>query len=127
MNKNFSHGEIQKTPHNLTSNSSNPNFTLSMSNYIENCDAWKAMDGSATVFDEFGNELDEYDRHDAHSDYEMNPWWQIRFNSPCIITDFSYIFRDRDDIGALITNLKLIGSNDGINWDDLIEFNINFN
>lgn len=123
MNKNFSHGEIQKTPHNLTSNSSNPNFTLSMSDYIDDRDAWKAMDGSANVFDENGEENEET-RHDAHSSYELNPYWQIRFNSPCIITDFSYIFRDRDDISALITNLKLIGSNDGVNWDDLIDFNI---
>lgn len=101
---------ILTTPHDLTSNTDSPEFTLSMSSVHEGCDAWRAMDGSAG------------EGYEAHSSKEDNPYWQIAFAKACQITDFTFTFRDRGDFGY--TDFTFSGSEDGQNWDLLNSFTI---
>lgn len=103
-------GEILTTPHDLTSNTDSPEFTLSMSSVHEGRDAWRAMDGSAD------------EGYEVHSSKEDNPYWQIAFAKACQITDFTFTFRDRADFGY--TDFAFSGSADGQTWELLNRFSI---
>lgn len=111
---------ILTTPHNLTSNTSDSRYIVSLSDNLESAKrhAWNAMDGS----------LDQ-DYGCAHTGIGSNKWWKIQFNeAPVYIIDFVWTNREMNNVGSVGgaggTSLILQGSNNNTTWIDVYPFNI---
>ena len=105
---------LLKTPHDLTANSSNPNFRVWSSSESTDQSAYGAMNGNI-------QEGCVY-----HSRKEMRPWWAIKFNTPVCVKSFWIQNRSMNTSGpaVFITKLLIQGSDDGTNWKTIKHFQL---
>ena len=105
---------LLKTPHDLTANSSNPNFRVWSSSESTDQSAYGAMNGNI-------QEGCVY-----HSRKEMRPWWAIKFNNPVCVKSFWIQNRSMNTSGpaVFITKLLIQGSDDGTNWKTIKHFQL---
>jgi hypothetical protein len=107
-------GGITTTPHNLTSNDSDPRYIVSQSSTLDIREAWMAMDGK----------IDPEGETESHTNQGYNEWWQITFNEGAVKMK-SFTFTNRGGgFGYLSNPYYLQGSNDESEWIDVLQFDL---
>ena len=99
------------TPHNLTSNTSDPRYIVSqIANLDSTALAFRAMDGSLSSSNGC-----------SHTNSGDGRWWKIEFvDGPAIVTKM--IITDRNNYDYRGMDATLQGSNDDQNWTNLKSF-----
>lgn len=107
-------GGITTTPHNLTSNDSDPRYTISQSSTLDIREAWMAMDGN----------IDPEGETESHTNQGYDEWWQITFNEGAVKVK-SFTFTNRGGGYGYVNNPYYLQARiDETEWIDILEFEL---
>lgn len=106
------------TPHDLTSNTSNPSFIVSQSSDVNSGRrmAYNAMDGLNV----------DPEQDIAHTNQEVNCWWQIQFvDGPVNVKEIYFTWGSHSATALqYLADYMLQGSNDGSTFEDIVAFTV---
>lgn len=95
--------DVITTTNDLTSNNSNPEYSVSQRTTYGGNQAYQAMDG------------DDWTYSQTYYSSSYYAWWQIDFHQPTIVYSFDITVQNQSN-----KRMHFQGSNDGENWQQLL-------